>query len=216
MAQAATAVNSAPVSAMSAAKKSTAERVLDAAEELFAARGYQSTSLGDVAEQVGIRAPSLYNHFRNKEALYMAVTDRLVASAHNVAPLPGTEVPLNEESLLAWIAAMVMNYHRHPNLARLLQHEALSGVVGSSSLGERLFRPMFTDNPDLPELNVPGGDNLMPWAIIGFNNIVLSYITMAPVYEQLLGFDPLSEAALKQQESLLLALARRALGFDAA
>ena len=50
--------------------QTTAERILDAAEDLFAQKGYSATSLGDVADRVGIRSPSLYNHFRNKEARY--------------------------------------------------------------------------------------------------------------------------------------------------
>jgi len=39
--------------------KPTAIRVLDVAEDLFAARGYDATSLGEVADRVGIRQPSL-------------------------------------------------------------------------------------------------------------------------------------------------------------
>ena len=57
----------------------TADRILNAAEDLFAEKGYSATSLGDVADRVGIRSPSLYNHFKNKEALYEAVLERLLA-----------------------------------------------------------------------------------------------------------------------------------------
>ncbi len=39
--------------------QSTSERILDAAEDLFAEKGYSATSLGDVADRVGIRSPSL-------------------------------------------------------------------------------------------------------------------------------------------------------------
>ena len=54
----------------------TAERILDAAEELFAERGYNGTTLRDVATRVGVRPPSLYNHFASKDALYAAVLER--------------------------------------------------------------------------------------------------------------------------------------------
>ena len=45
--------------------RSTSERILDAAEDLFAEKGYSATSLGDVADRVGIRSPSLYNFVRD-------------------------------------------------------------------------------------------------------------------------------------------------------
>ncbi len=51
-------------SAEQATAPSTADRILDAAEDLFAVKGYSATSLGDVADRVGIRSPSLYNQFR--------------------------------------------------------------------------------------------------------------------------------------------------------
>lgn len=53
---------------------STRERVLSAALELFSRKGYEETSMNDIAEAVGIRAPSLYKHFPGKEALFAAVT----------------------------------------------------------------------------------------------------------------------------------------------
>jgi len=54
----------------------TAERILDAAEALFAERGYAGTSLRDVAARVELRIPSIYNHFPSKDALYAAVLAR--------------------------------------------------------------------------------------------------------------------------------------------
>ena len=57
----------------------TAERILDAAEELFANHGYAGTALRDVASAVGLQTPSLYNHFPSKDALYAAVLERGIA-----------------------------------------------------------------------------------------------------------------------------------------
>jgi TetR/AcrR family transcriptional regulator, cholesterol catabolism regulator len=53
------------------------ERVLEAAERLFAERGYASVTLRDVAAQVGIRHASLYHHVPGgKEELFVEVTER--------------------------------------------------------------------------------------------------------------------------------------------
>jgi len=54
------------------------EEILDVATRLFAERGYEGTSMNDVAELVGMRKASLFYHFATKEALYEAVLDRLV------------------------------------------------------------------------------------------------------------------------------------------
>ena len=58
--------------------KHTAERILDAAEAVFAERGFDAASLGDVADRVGIRPQAIYNHFSGKRELYAAVLERLL------------------------------------------------------------------------------------------------------------------------------------------
>ena len=65
-------------SARNTAKKpdSTRDRILDAAEKLFAENSYEGTTLREIAKGVGIREPSLYAHFANKDAIYGAVIDR--------------------------------------------------------------------------------------------------------------------------------------------
>lgn len=56
------------------------ERVLDVAERLFMQNGYNSVTLRDVADELGIRQASLYYHFPNgKEELFVAMTERVFA-----------------------------------------------------------------------------------------------------------------------------------------
>lgn len=53
------------------------ERVLNAAEKLFAVRGYSAVTLRDIAVEVGIRHTSLYHHVPGgKEELFVEVTER--------------------------------------------------------------------------------------------------------------------------------------------
>ena len=56
----------------------TADRILAAAEQLFAERGYDAASLGEIADRVGIRPQAIYNHFESKWQLYEAVLERLL------------------------------------------------------------------------------------------------------------------------------------------
>lgn len=53
------------------------EAVLDAAAELFLRHGFHGTSVDDLGAAAGISGPGLYRHFPSKDALLMAVLDRL-------------------------------------------------------------------------------------------------------------------------------------------
>jgi AcrR family transcriptional regulator len=56
------------------------ERVLDAAEKLFAERGYRAVTLKDIAAAIGIRHASLYHHVPGgKQELFIEVTERNLA-----------------------------------------------------------------------------------------------------------------------------------------
>lgn len=53
------------------------ERVLSTAEQLFSERGYTAVTLRDIANTLGMKQASLYNHAPGgKEELYIAVTER--------------------------------------------------------------------------------------------------------------------------------------------
>ncbi|ANZ40834.1 hypothetical protein BBK82_37480 [Lentzea guizhouensis] len=53
-------------------------RILDAAEELFAERGFDRTSFVDIARRSGISRGSIPWHFKNKDGLVMAVVERVI------------------------------------------------------------------------------------------------------------------------------------------
>lgn len=74
----------------------TRRRVLDAAEALYSRRGYEPTSMADVAERASVGVGTLYHHFPDKRALLLALIDdwgdrELVRarSAHDVERLFG-------------------------------------------------------------------------------------------------------------------------------
>ena len=53
-------------------QEDTKQKILDKALELFSSRGYDAVSVGEIAQAVGIKAPSLYNHLPSKQAIFDA------------------------------------------------------------------------------------------------------------------------------------------------
>lgn len=55
----------------------TKQRILDEALTLFSEKGYANVFVNDIAERVGIKAPSLYKHYKNKQAIFDAIIDEM-------------------------------------------------------------------------------------------------------------------------------------------
>ena len=53
--------------------RATRQRLVEAATELFARRGFEGTSIESVLETTGVSRGSLYHHFAGKDALFEAV-----------------------------------------------------------------------------------------------------------------------------------------------
>lgn len=72
---------------------STKERILNEALTLFAQRGYSEVYVGDIAKAVGIKAPSLYKHFKSKKAIFESCVEEFferMTHIQNELLLPGT------------------------------------------------------------------------------------------------------------------------------
>jgi TetR/AcrR family transcriptional regulator len=54
----------------------TAAAILDAAERLFLTRGFEATTIEQLAEQADVAVGSIYGHFDSKEGVYAALLDR--------------------------------------------------------------------------------------------------------------------------------------------
>jgi AcrR family transcriptional regulator len=72
------ALHDAPASAGTEAEPlNTRERILNAALDLFIEKGFDKTSLREIAEQLGVTKAALYYHFASKEDILMALHLRL-------------------------------------------------------------------------------------------------------------------------------------------
>ena len=55
----------------------TKHRILDEALTLFSEKGYANVYVADIAERVGIKAPSLYKHYKSKQAIFDAIIEEM-------------------------------------------------------------------------------------------------------------------------------------------
>ncbi|GAA3134412.1 TetR/AcrR family transcriptional regulator [Planomonospora alba] len=104
-------------------RRSRRAEILDAAAELFAARGFHGVSIEDIGGAVGTSGPALYRHFSGKEALLaemlLDISERLHASAAERV----TAAPDAGSALDALLAGQVEFALSHPALITVHDRE---------------------------------------------------------------------------------------------
>jgi AcrR family transcriptional regulator len=79
----------------------TRERILDAALDLFAERGYDKTSLREIADKLGFTKAALYYHFERKEEILLALHLRMHALGRDALERLGA-IEATEEAVGRW------------------------------------------------------------------------------------------------------------------
>lgn len=189
----------------------TRDRILDSAENLFAQHGYEGTTLRDVAARVGLRTPSLYNHFDSKEALYAAVLERDLGPVLRmlVGYVDKAQTDAAEQEIIEVLMKILA---ARPALPRLLQHETLSGGQRLTPMLREYIVPILAHGHDMaaPRARAAGwetGD--VPLLVLALIQVVLGFFTMAPLYKDLNGMDLLADQSLARQTRFLVELSRR-------
>lgn len=106
----------------SARRAGTREAIMDAATELFAARGVTSTSIDDIAAAAGIAKGSIYNNFESKAGLVeaiMARNSRLLGDALAEATRGRSGTALRDEV----VRVLLRLVQQHASAARVMVTE---------------------------------------------------------------------------------------------
>jgi AcrR family transcriptional regulator len=96
------------------------DKILDAAETLFARRGFAAVGMREVADAVGLGKSSLFHHFKSKVELYAAVVGRILDlfDKRLTAALAAGGEPLTRFD--RWMDALIDTLAAHRTSARLL------------------------------------------------------------------------------------------------
>lgn len=128
---------------MSPRRTDTRERAVKVAIELFTSRGYEQTSLRDIAERLEITKAALYFHFHSKEELLQAVLDSAMEPVDELAAWIKAQEPSPEmrRELLRKLRALVQG--PWGDWMRFVQ-ENQPALRNHPEVGEQLGQRMFT------------------------------------------------------------------------
>ena len=191
--------------------KERKNEILDVAERLFCAKGFDNTSTNDILKEIGIARGTLYYHFKSKEDILDAMVERLtnqmVAKAANIAldesipvleRLTRTILSLNVDNELG---NMIMEQVHRPQNA--LMHQKFENVL----LGrvKKLITKIAEDgikqgimNTDYPAEAV---EMIMTYSYIAFDSMVP--YSEEEEYKKIMGFIYHAERVLGMESCAL-------------
>jgi len=125
----------------------TQQKLLDAATEAFSENGFKGTSTRDIAERAGVHHPLITYHFKNKDQLWRAATDRIFRE-FNIA-LVKAMAEVSEQDPRGRAVAFVRTYvryaHQQPALHKIILQESSRPSARLDWLIESHLRPLFTE-----------------------------------------------------------------------
>jgi TetR/AcrR family transcriptional regulator len=116
------------------AGRSTGDRIVDAAMAAFGTRGYEATSLDDLARELGIRKQTILYWYPSKEALLEAVVDRVAAELARRLERALASAGPGVDRVEAIVRAMFRLAARHPTMLGFLREVTRLGPPASTRL----------------------------------------------------------------------------------
>ena len=122
--------------------KATRERILEAAADVFAEKGFREATIRDIVSRARVNLAAVNYHFRDKKRLYAEVLEREMRAVHAKHPIDGDSTP--ERRLRAFIDGFLRRVtDRDSRAGRLMAREMIEPTAALDRLAERVIRPIY-------------------------------------------------------------------------
>lgn len=130
--------------------RSSIERILAAAEQLFGEMGFDAAAMSTIASHAGVSKANIFHHFKSKQELYQAVlTNACKETRERIERLENASGKF-EEKLQHFAASHLQGILQHSNLARLILRDLMeNGEARGKALAEQSFGPNFAKLVDI-------------------------------------------------------------------
>ena len=102
---------------------STAERILEAAEEIFAECGFAGARIDAIAKRAKVNQMAIYYHIGNKEKIYEEVLQRIFGELPELIEKDIQDIESPEAQLSFYIRKLAQMISQHPHIRPMLLRE---------------------------------------------------------------------------------------------
>jgi TetR/AcrR family transcriptional regulator len=187
----------------------TKQRILDAGEREFAARGFAGARLREIADGAGVQPALIHHYFTDKHGLYRAVLDRaLLPTSTESWSLLGAGLDL-ESLVRGFIEVLLRFYAAHGNLLAILRHEAVAGSPVAEEVTRERTLPIVEAVTALLEARQQAGevrDDIPPAEIIaaGMGLVAFPFVEEGLIRVMLPSVEVRDEAALGRRRDVIV------------
>ena len=190
-------------------REATRERIVAAALEAFAEKGFRGASTRDIAQRADTNQGLITYHFQNKDALWRAAADRIFGQLRKDLgeQLAGVGAEDARERSRHGIRAYVRFAAAHPELFRLMVDEGKNSDERMEWLVDTHLRPIYDRfMPDAEPSGSTGDESMMPHAYYVMAGAGPLIFAVAPECRRLTGLDPESHDVVERHAEFVARL----------
>ncbi|MFY9555791.1 MAG: CerR family C-terminal domain-containing protein [Blastocatellia bacterium] len=165
-------------------------KIAAAAEELFAARGFDGTAIRDIARKAAVNGAMIHYYFGSKEGLYRAILEGAASKVRALLVETTSRGASTRDRLSSFVDAYTSYVLKHPDLARILYREMLMGGKHIREIAQKhavtnygILRDTIADGVRKGELR-PIDTELAPVSLMG---MIVIFQFLRPIISAALG-----------------------------